>query len=102
MLPYTPLHHLLLRETGRPLVMTSGNLSGEPIAKDNDEAFRRLAPLADIFLFHDRDIHARYDDSVWFVPAFGRPQPIRRARGYAPGPVRCRFPWAASWPVAPS
>jgi hydrogenase maturation protein HypF len=92
MLPYTPLHHLLLRETGRPLVMTSGNLSEEPIAKDNDEALRRLAPLADIFLFHDRDIHARYDDSVWFVPVSGRPQPIRRARGYAPSPVRVPFP----------
>jgi len=92
MLPYTPLHHVLLQETGRPLVMTSGNLSEEPIAKDNDEAFRRLAPLADIFLFHDREIHARYDDSVWFVPVSGRSQPIRRARGYAPSPVRVPFP----------
>ena len=92
MLPYSPLHHLLLQETGRPLVMTSGNLSEEPIAKDNDEAFRRLASLADIFLLHDRDIHARYDDSVWFVPVSGRSQPIRRARGYAPSPVRAPFP----------
>lgn len=91
MLPYTPLHHLLLREVGRPLVMTSGNLSEEPIAKDNDEALRRLASLADAFLFHNRDIYARYDDSVWFVPLPGQPQPIRRARGYAPNPVRLSF-----------
>ena len=92
MLPYTPLHHLLLRETGRPLVMTSGNLSEEPIAKDNEEALRRLASLADLFLLHDRDIYARYDDSVWFVPVPGSPQPVRRARGYAPSPVRLSFP----------
>ena len=64
MLPSTPLHHILLRDAGRPLVMTSGNVSEEPIAKDNDEALRRLAPLADAFLLHNRDIHARYDDSV--------------------------------------
>jgi len=69
MLPYTPLHHVLLRDVGRPLVMTSGNLSEEPIARDNDEALRRLAHLADYFLLHDRDIYARYDDSVWFVPS---------------------------------
>ncbi len=92
MLPYTPLHHLLLRRIGRPLVMTSGNLSEEPIAKDNDEAMRRLGTLADDFLFHDRDIYARYDDSVWFVPLPDHPQPIRRARGYAPHPVRLSSP----------
>jgi hydrogenase maturation protein HypF len=89
MLPYTPLHHVLLRDVERPLVMTSGNLSEEPIAQDNDEARRRLVSLADAFLLHDRDIYARYDDSVWFVP--GRPQPIRRSRGYAPFPVRLPF-----------
>jgi len=94
MLPYTPLHHLLLRTVRRPLVMTSGNLTEEPIAKDNDEALRRLSPLADAFLWHNRDIHSRYDDSVWFVPADGEPQPIRRARGYAPFPVRLSFPLA--------
>ncbi len=94
MLPYTPLHHLLLRKVGHPLVMTSGNLSEEPIAKDNDEAMRRLGALADAFLFHDRDIYARYDDSVWFVPLPDHPQPIRRARGYAPHPVRLSFPLA--------
>ncbi|MGC9358363.1 MAG: Sua5/YciO/YrdC/YwlC family protein, partial [Anaerolineae bacterium] len=64
MIPYTPLHHILLRDVGRPLVMTSGNLTEEPIAKDNDEALRRLATLADAFLLHNRDIYARYDDSV--------------------------------------
>lgn len=92
MLPYTPLHHLLLRMVGRPLVMTSGNLSEEPIAKDNDEALRRLGSLADAFVLHNRDIHARYDDSVWFVPLPETAQPIRRARGYAPQPIRTAFP----------
>ncbi len=94
MLPYTPLHHLLLRDAGCPLVMTSGNLSEEPIAAQNDEAMERLAPLADAFLLHDRAIEARYDDSVWFVPEVAgepAPQPVRRARGYAPYPVRLPF-----------
>jgi hydrogenase maturation protein HypF len=67
--------------------MTSGNLSEEPIARDNDEALRRLEGIADYFLTHNRDIYSRYDDSVWFVPV-GLPQPIRRARGYAPFPIR--------------
>ncbi len=87
MLPYTPLHHLLMRETGRPLVMTSGNLSEEPIARDNDEALRRLAGIADYFLVHNRDIYARYDDSVMIV-ARGAPQFVRRARGFAPHPIQ--------------
>ncbi|HEX78431.1 MAG TPA: carbamoyltransferase HypF [Dehalococcoidia bacterium] len=91
MLPYTPLHHLLLRETGLPLVMTSGNLSEEPIAKDNDEALRRLGNLADYFLMHDRDIYARYDDSVTMVE-LGRTRVLRRARGYAPYPIHLPFP----------
>ena len=69
MLPYTPLHHVLLRDVGRPLVMTSGNLSEEPIAQNNDEARRRLGPLADAFLLHNRDIYARYDDSVVVLSA---------------------------------
>ncbi len=89
MLPYTPLHHLLLRETGLPLVMTSGNLSEEPIAKDNDEALRRLGGIADYFLVHNRDIFARYDDSVYMVE--GKPQAIRRARSYAPYPIFLPF-----------
>jgi hydrogenase maturation protein HypF len=93
MLPYTPLHHILLRDVGRPLIMTSGNLSEEPIAQTNDEARRRLGPLADAFLMHDRDIYARYDDSVWFSPAptLQSPQPIRRSRGYAPFPIKLPF-----------
>jgi hydrogenase maturation protein HypF len=134
MIPYTPLHHILLRDVGRPLVMTSGNLTEEPIAKDNDEALRRLAPLADAFLLHNRDIHARYDDSVVQVvegqneasvnermresanvdvseeatkrssekasrrvraeqqtDPLSRIVPVRRARGYAPFPVRLPF-----------
>ncbi len=90
MLPYTPLHHLLLHDWGGPLVMTSGNMSEEPIAADNHEALQRLSALADVFLLHNRDIYARYDDSVWFLPASG-PQPIRRARGYAPAPITLPF-----------
>ncbi len=98
MLPYTPLHHLLLeRAPGFPevLVMTSGNLSEEPIAYINEEAREQLAGLADALLFHDRAIHVRCDDSV--VRVIGRPggashlQPIRRSRGYAPFPVRLPF-----------
>jgi hydrogenase maturation protein HypF len=90
MLPYTPLHHVLLRETGLPLVMTSGNLSEEPIAKDNDEALRRLNWIADYFVLNNRDIYARYDDSVSIVER-DRPQLIRRARGYAPYPIHLPF-----------
>jgi len=100
MLPYTPLHHVLLRDAGRPLVMTSGNLSEEPIVADNDGARSKLAPLADALLLHNRDIHARYDDSVWFLAALldqqeETPQPIRRARGYAPFPVKMPFTTAS-------
>jgi hydrogenase maturation protein HypF len=90
MLPYTPLHHLLLRDTSLPLVMTSGNLSEEPIAKDNDEALKRLHGIADYFLVHNRDIYARYDDSVTLVEA-GAPRFARRARGYAPYPIHLPF-----------
>jgi hydrogenase maturation protein HypF len=90
MLPYTPLHHILLRDTGRPLVMTSGNLSEEPIARDNEEALRRLSGIADYFLIHNRDIYSRYDDSVAIVER-GTGQLIRRARSYAPYPIRLSF-----------
>jgi hydrogenase maturation protein HypF len=90
MLPYTPLHHILLDDTHLPLVMTSGNLSEEPIAQDNDEAMRRLGHIADMLLMHDRGIHSRYDDSVYSVPASG-PQPVRRARGYAPDPIKLPY-----------
>jgi hydrogenase maturation protein HypF len=90
MLPYTPLHHLLMRETNLPLIMTSGNLSEEPIARDNDEALRRLGHIADCFLVHDRGISAKYDDSVYMVEQDG-PRAVRRARGYAPYPVFVPF-----------
>jgi len=90
MLPYTPLHHLLLREVGLPLVMTSGNLSEEPITKDNNEALIRLRGIADYFLLHNRDIFARCDDSVCTVED-GKPQALRRARGYAPYPIFLPF-----------
>jgi hydrogenase maturation protein HypF len=90
MLPYTPLHHLLLRDTCLPLVMTSGNLSEEPIVKDNEEAVRRLNGIADYSLVHNRDIYARYDDSVTLVEA-GILRFARRARGYAPYPIRLPF-----------
>ncbi|MGA2671481.1 MAG: carbamoyltransferase HypF [Dehalococcoidia bacterium] len=90
MLPYTPLHHILLRDTGRPLVMTSGNLSEEPIARDNDEALRRLSGIADYFLIHNRDIYSRYDDSVAVVER-STSQLVRRARSYAPYPIRLPF-----------
>jgi hydrogenase maturation protein HypF len=90
MLPYTPLHHILLRDTGLPLVMTSGNLSEEPIARDNDEALRRLSGIADYFLVHNRDIYSRYDDSVAILER-GISQLVRRARSYAPYPIRLPF-----------
>jgi len=90
MLPYTPVHHMLLREVSKPLVMTSGNLSEEPICQDSEEALNRLKGIADYFLLNDRDIYSRYDDSVVFV-FDGKPQLIRRARGYAPSPVKIPF-----------
>ncbi|MCM2332747.1 MAG: carbamoyltransferase HypF, partial [Anaeromyxobacteraceae bacterium] len=89
MLPYAPLHHLLLAEAGAPLVMTSGNLSEEPIAFEDEEALRRLGAIADLFLLHDRPIASRCDDSVARVVA-GRPLVMRRARGWVPRPVLTR------------
>jgi hydrogenase maturation protein HypF len=85
-LPYTPLHHLLLEGLGRPIVLTSGNLADEPLATDDAEALERLSGIADSFLSHDREIRARYDDSVTRV-VDGRESLIRRARGYAPEPL---------------
>jgi hydrogenase maturation protein HypF len=87
MLPYTPLHHLLLADAGGPLVLTSGNVSDEPIAYRDDDARARLAPIADAFLVHDRPIHMRTDDAVARVTA-GRPRVLRRARGYVPAHLR--------------
>jgi hydrogenase maturation protein HypF len=86
LLPYTPLHELLLSATGRPLVMTSGNLSEEPIAYRNAEALERLGPIADLMLFHDREIESRCDDSVARLVA-GQPTVFRRSRGYVPRPI---------------
>ena len=85
MLPYTPLHHLLLRAAGRPLVMTSGNLSDEPIAYEDDDAVARLGRIADVVLTHDRPIETRTDDSVLRSVA-GRRSPLmlRRSRGFVP------------------
>jgi hydrogenase maturation protein HypF len=91
MLPYTPLHHLLLGDlNGVPLVMTSGNWSDEPIAYENEDAASRLSGIADLFLVHDRAIQVRCDDSVVRTVA-GRPGPIRRSRGYAPQSVKLPF-----------
>ena len=111
MLPYTPLHHLLLAAVGRPLVMTSGNLSDEPIAHDDTDALTRLGPLVNAVLTHDRPIHIRCDDSVVrALPplasgsqsdketvSFGLPeaagvQMVRRSRGYAPEPILLPVP----------
>lgn len=90
MLPYTPLHSLLLKEVGGPIVCTSGNLSDEPIAYRDDEALEGLDRIADAFVTHNREIHMRCDDSVVRVVAGldgPREQPMRRARGYAPEPI---------------
>ncbi|MGD9209678.1 MAG: carbamoyltransferase HypF, partial [Desulfobacteraceae bacterium] len=86
MLPYTPLHYLLLSEGFTALVMTSANLSEEPIAIDNDEAFERLNQIADFFLIHNRDIYLRSDDSI-VRHILDAPRFIRRSRGYVPIPI---------------
>jgi hydrogenase maturation protein HypF len=86
-LPYSPLHHILLREVGLPLIMTSGNVTDEPICRDNGEAIERLQKVADCFLVHDRDIRSRCDDSVMMVVE-GRSISLRRSRGFVPQPVR--------------
>jgi hydrogenase maturation protein HypF len=86
MLPYTPLHHILVRELGFPVVATSGNLSDEPICTDEAEALGRLSGIADLFLVHNRPIVRHVDDSVVRV-LMGRESTLRRARGYAPLPI---------------
>jgi hydrogenase maturation protein HypF len=91
MLPYSPLHHLLLNGFLKTLVMTSGNVSDEPIAYKNEEAKNRLRNIADYFLFHNREIHMRCDDSVTRV-FDGKPYIIRRSRGYVPFPIKLSFP----------
>ncbi len=91
MLPYTPLHHLLLRELDFPVVATSGNLADEPICTDEAEALQRLGHIADAFLVHDRPIARHADDSVAWIVA-GAPRLLRRARGYAPLPVGLKEP----------
>ncbi len=87
LLAYSPLHHLLLCSVGRPLVMTSGNVSDEPIAHEDGDATERLAALVDGVLGHNRGIHIRCDDSVVRATSGGRTQVLRRSRGYAPQPL---------------
>jgi hydrogenase maturation protein HypF len=93
MLPYSPFHHLLLHDAGRPLVMTSGNVSDEPIAYEDEDAVARLEGIADLFVMHDRPIHMRTDDSV----VRGRVM-LRRSRGYVPDSVA--LPVEAVRPIA--
>ncbi len=98
MLPYTPLHHLLLAAWARPLVMTSGNRVEEPQCIDNREAADRLQPLADGFLLHDREIINRVDDSVARIMD-GQTRVLRRARGYAPAPIALPEGFASAPPL---
>jgi len=102
MLPYTPLHHILMAKVARPLVLSSGNQSDDPIAHTDGDAFSRLGPMVDGVLAHNRLIHIRCDDSV--VRASGRRvQMVRRSRGYVPEALpspsrrRAKFsPWVPS------
>ena len=90
MLPYTPLHHLIAAESGLVLVMTSGNVSSEPIVYQNNEAFERLKNIADFYCIHNREIHIRTDDSVSRIWR-GNETVLRRARGFAPFPLLLNF-----------
>ena len=96
MLPYAPLHHLLCTDAGEPLVLTSGNVSDEPIAYRDEDALDRLRGIADRFLLHDRPIHMRTDDSVARVVAVPRARPLllRRSRGYVPASLPLPVPAA--------
>ncbi|MCW5970157.1 MAG: carbamoyltransferase HypF [Blastocatellales bacterium] len=90
MLPYTPVHHLLFEGLDLPLVMTSGNVSDEPICYENEDALERLRDIADYYLLNNRRIHMRTDDSVAAVRS-GKTSSLRRSRGYAPMPIRTAF-----------
>ncbi len=92
MLPYTPLHHLLFQQGLGPLVMTSGNYSDEPLVKDNDSAIAHLGRIADALMLHNRRIERRVDDSVVLGRDDGQLIVVRRARGYAPQPIRLAAP----------
>lgn len=94
MLPYTPLHHLLLADADLPMVMTSGNMSEEPIAYKDDDAFGRLGEIAEYFLVHDREIHMRCDDSI-ARSIDGGGVILRRSRGYAPRPIALSEPFVS-------
>jgi hydrogenase maturation protein HypF len=98
MLPYTPLHHLLMREAPPALVMTSGNLAGQPLTYCDGAALRELADVADAFLLHDRDIFRPIDDSVVFTVG-GRTVPVRRARGYVPRAIELPAPDGKHAPI---
>lgn len=98
MLPYTPLHHLMLKRMNRPIVLTSGNRSDEPQCIDNDDARHQLGGIAEYLLLHNRDIVNRVDDSVVRV-LDGQPQVLRRARGYAPAPIALPEGFAAAPPL---
>lgn len=98
MLPYTPLHHLLLRRLEVPIVLTSGNLADDPQCIDNAVARSQLGKVADYFLFHNREIVNRVDDSVVRVVGT-RPQLLRRARGYAPAPITLPDGFASAPPI---
>jgi hydrogenase maturation protein HypF len=89
LLPYSPLHHILLGELNFPVIATSGNLSGEPICIDEKDALARLGEIADLFLVHNRPIVRQLDDSVARI-FFGHEQILRRARGYAPLPIQLK------------
>jgi hydrogenase maturation protein HypF len=95
MLPYTPLHHLLMDALGFPVVATSGNVAGEPIVTDEGEALAKLGDIADLFLVHNRPIARHVDDSVAYVFE-GEAVLLRRARGYAPAPIHLK---AATQPI---
>jgi hydrogenase maturation protein HypF len=98
MLPYTPLHHLLMADLGFPVVATSGNLSDEPICIDEHEALERLSGIAELFLVHNRPIVRHVDDSIVRI-MMGRETVLRRARGYAPLPIHLKRPLQASQAV---